>query len=43
VFTVWEKQHLSGEVFLSPNLDNLDFSGADLREARFEGFFTVRV
>jgi len=37
VFTVWEKQHLSSEVFLNPNLDYLDFSGADLREARFEG------
>jgi uncharacterized protein YjbI with pentapeptide repeats len=36
VFTSLEKRHLSGEIFRGLNIDYLDFSGADLREARFE-------
>ena len=36
VFTSLEKRHLSGEIFRESKLDCLDFSGADLRGARFE-------
>ena len=37
VFTSAEKRHLGGEIFFGSKLDYLDFSQADLREARFEG------
>jgi uncharacterized protein YjbI with pentapeptide repeats len=37
VFTTVEKRHLGGEVFRGSKLDYVDFSQADLREARFEG------
>ena len=37
VFTAGEKQDLSRRVFRESRLDYIDFSAADLREARFEG------
>jgi uncharacterized protein YjbI with pentapeptide repeats len=37
VFTAAEKRQLGGEVFRGSKLDYVDFSRADLREARFEG------
>jgi uncharacterized protein YjbI with pentapeptide repeats len=37
VFTSLEKQYLCGELFPGSNLDGVDFSGADLRRARFKG------
>lgn len=37
VFTSAEKRHLGGEIFRGSKLDYLDFSQADLREARFHG------
>jgi len=37
VFTVMEKRHLGGEIFRGSKLDYVDFSHADLREARFHG------
>ena len=36
VFTAEEKQDFSGRVFRKLRLDYIDFSAADLREARFE-------
>ncbi len=37
IFTAEEKQDLSRSVFRESCLDYIDFSAADLREARFEG------
>ena len=36
VFSVHEKQELSDQIFQEVSLDRVDFSGADLRGARFD-------